>query len=103
MDEIERKYGPSFYDRVDINFSDQKRKNYFKDFIANNHPRRICDYPVIDILFIDGIKFRLGDNYWLLFRFSGTEPLLRLYCEAPSKELLIATLNWAKNFVQSVS
>ena len=30
----------------------------------------------------DGFKFHLADQSWLLIRFSGTEPVLRLYCEA---------------------
>jgi hypothetical protein len=37
------------------------------------------------VITTDGVKLRLGPSHWLMLRFSGTEPLLRLYCEAPSE------------------
>ena len=54
-----------------------------------------------EVIRIDGIKLRLGTNHWLMLRFSGTEPLLRLYCEAPNQEKLQKTLAWAKDFAES--
>ena len=99
LDEIQQEFGPSFYDRIDINFPDNNKKNNLKDFIFKNVPQEICNYPIKGVSTIDGIKLRIDDNYWLLFRFSGTEPLLRLYCEAPSSELLNKTLDWSKNFI----
>ena len=99
LDEIQQEFGPSFYDRVDINFPDNNKKNNLKNFIFKNVPQEICNYPIKGVSTIDGIKLRIDDNYWLLFRFSGTEPLLRLYCEAPSSELLNKTLDWSKNFI----
>ena len=102
LDEIQKKYGPSFYNRIDIDFSNQSKKNIVENYITQNIPKFICDYPVKNVSKIDGIKLRLNDNHWLLFRFSGTEPLLRLYCEAPSEEILINSLNWSKNFIKDV-
>ena len=58
---------------------------------------------MLDISEIDGIKLRLNDNYWVLFRFSGTEPLLRLYCEAPSRRELDKTLRWCKDFINEIN
>jgi phosphomannomutase len=40
--------------------------------------------PVLDIVRADGVKFLLADDAWLLLRPSGTEPLVRVYAEAPS-------------------
>ena len=48
---------------------------------------------------IDGIKLRMDNNFWLLFRFSGTEPLLRLYCEATSEKNLNQILEWSQKFI----
>ena len=56
----------------------------------------IAGKKVIDCNKIDGYKFRLVDQSWLMIRFSGTEPVLRLYCEAPNLEQVHETLNWAK-------
>ena len=51
---------------------------------------------------IDGVKLRLGPSHWLMLRFSGTEPLLRLYCEAPSSEQVETVLAWAKSFATAI-
>ena len=48
---------------------------------------------------LDGVKLRIDKNFWLLFRFSGTEPLLRLYCEAPKESYLIEVLEWGQEFI----
>ena len=50
----------------------------------------------------DGVKLRLGPNHWLMLRFSGTEPLLRLYCEAPTPERVAEVLAWARQLAEAV-
>ncbi len=102
LDKIQRIYGPSFYDRIDIDFPDHSKKNVLKKNILNDIPKYICDYPVKNVSHQDGIKLRIDNNYWVLFRFSGTEPLLRLYCEAPSEDSLKDTLNWSKKFIKNL-
>ena len=57
--------------------------------------------PVQEVIKTDGIKLRLGASHWLMLRFSGTEPLLRLYCEAPDAERVGAVLAWAKQFAEA--
>jgi len=102
LDNIQGNYGPSFYERIDINFPDNSKKNLLKNYIADNIPKYICNNEVKNISHLDGIKLRIDNNYWVLFRFSGTEPLLRLYCEAPSEESLKNTLHWSKNFIKNI-
>ena len=63
---------------------------------------KIVNYKVKEPIFTDGLKLRLGENHWLMFRFSGTEPLLRIYCEAPTNEDLDSALNWAKEFAEKI-
>jgi phosphomannomutase len=99
LDEIQKDFGPSFYKRIDIKFPNQSEKNYIKEFIINNIPENINNHNLISISKIDGIKLRINKNFWLLFRFSGTEPLLRLYCEAPKVSYLDEVLEWAQEFI----
>jgi len=57
--------------------------------LAQEHTRapiRLGDYPVVRISELDGTKFLLANDNWALLRFSGTEPLLRLFAEADSPE-----------------
>ena len=71
--------------------------------LQNNLPQQIAQKKVIQCDTKDGYKFRLEDQSWLLIRFSGTEPVLRLYCEASSTEEVQTTLAWAKTWAESLS
>jgi phosphomannomutase len=53
-------------------------------------------------LTIDGYKFDLSDGSWLLIRFSGTEPVLRLYSEAPTLDRVHQILNWIQKQLKVV-
>tara|TARA_B100000886_G_scaffold56481_1_gene34627 strand:- start:217 stop:1701 length:1485 start_codon:yes stop_codon:yes gene_type:complete len=99
LDQIQIDFGPSFYKRIDIKFPNQAEKNYVKEFIINNIPNKINNHSIVNISKIDGIKLRINKNFWLLFRFSGTEPLLRLYCESPKESYLDEVLEWGQKFI----
>ncbi len=99
LDEIQKRFGPSYYDRIDIKLSNFSDRNMLESFIVGNLPEAIYGYKIINVSELDGIKVRMRDNYWVLFRFSGTEPLLRIYCEAFSKEYLKDTLDWSRKFI----
>ena len=99
LDKIKKDFGPSFYKRIDIKFPNQSEKNSVEEFIIHNIPEKINNHKLKSILKIDGIKLRINKNFWLLFRFSGTEPLLRLYCEAPQEPFLNEVLEWGQKFV----
>ena len=65
--------------------------------LATTPPQEVAGAAVQEVITTDGVKLRLGPNHWLMLRFSGTEPLLRLYCEAPSEERVAGVLAWAKH------
>ena len=100
LDEIQEIFGPSFYRRIDIKFPNISEKDIFKKFINDNIPSEICGHKIKEISKIDGLKLRMDNNFWLLFRFSGTEPLLRIYCEATSENNLNQVLEWSKKFIK---
>jgi len=60
----------------------------------------IAGYPVKRISHNDGAKFYLENDNWLLLRFSGTEPLLRIFAEADSEEKVNALIGWAEKLVE---
>ena len=102
LDQIQENFGPSFYRRIDIKFPNQSEKEILEKYIKNNIPSKICGYTVMNVSNIDGIKLRMDNNFWLLFRFSGTEPLLRLYCEAKSENDLNEVLEWSQKYINKV-
>ncbi len=74
-----------YYDRIDTRFPDEKRPEA-KARLDAAEPEVIAGYPVEEIVTFDGYKYDLGDNGWLLIRFSGTESIIRVYCEVTEKE-----------------
>ncbi len=92
----------SHYDRIDLHLPNLEVKDKLQALLQTQPPQRVLDTPVDKLQTIDGFKFHLGNMGWLLIRFSGTEPLLRIYCESTSPERVQATLNWAKAWAEAV-
>jgi phosphomannomutase len=92
------KVGPHFYDRIDTTI-DANQKEAILKRIKENHPKKIGKWDVDDVNMTDGFKFILNDGSWLLIRFSGTEPLVRIYSEALSKEQVHILLTEGKKLI----
>jgi alpha-D-glucose phosphate-specific phosphoglucomutase len=89
------KVGPHYYNRVDIKFPEVERKKIIERVC--NHPLGTMDgAKVLKLDTADGYRFMLADNSWLLIRFSGTEPLLRIYCETNTPERALRLLQIGK-------
>ncbi len=67
--------------------------------VAETEISHIGPYPVKHISTMDGIKFTLENDNWLLLRFSGTEPVLRMFAEADTLEKAQELLDYLKQFV----
>ncbi|WP_338824607.1 Phosphoglucomutase [Moorella humiferrea] len=82
--DLQRRYGRLVSRRLDLEVTPE-----VKDRILNQlpslSPAKIGGVPVTGRLTVDGVKFLLEDGSWVLLRPSGTEPLLRLYVEAPDE------------------
>ncbi len=79
------KVGPHYYHRRDFHFPEEKRQSII-DSINRRRPDRIEGSKVARFDTLDGFRFTLRDKSWLLIRFSGTEPLFRIYAESGSPE-----------------
>jgi alpha-D-glucose phosphate-specific phosphoglucomutase len=85
LDYLYSKVGPHYYDRTDFHISKGKRQTIFNR-LTSLSMNTIADTKVNKIDTTDGFRFLLDDESWLLIRFSGTEPLVRIYAEAGSPE-----------------
>ena len=83
LDYLYSKVGPHYYQRVDVKFPEGERQAII-GLIRDNSPNSIAGLKVVRVDTADGFRFVLADNSWLLIRFSGTEPLLRIYAEGNS-------------------
>ncbi len=89
------KVGPHHYDRVDVTF-DPAQRDEIRQRIQVAGPSTLGGKPVLGIDETDGVRFMLEGGYWALVRFSGTEPLLRIYAEAESPASVAAILDEAR-------
>ncbi len=83
LDYLYSKVGPHYYQRVDLEFPEAERQT-ITNRIKHNLPQSIDGVKVIKTNTTDGFHFTLADTTWLLIRFSGTEPVLRIYAESSS-------------------
>ena len=81
-----------YYRRIDVRFPPEKRPEARARLEAAN-PVEIAGLSVTGKVTLDGYKFELGDTGWLLIRFSGTEPIIRVYCELTDRSLVQPVLD----------
>jgi len=103
--DLQKEYGPHYYGRRDLHISEDVKQQAIQR-ARSDDTKRLGSYSVLTKENLDGIKFFLdaptgdkGAEAWVLFRASGTEPLLRVYAEAASPELVNEILGTAETFV----
>jgi alpha-D-glucose phosphate-specific phosphoglucomutase len=84
LDYLYSKVGPHYYQRRDFSFPKDQRQAITKS-VGDNLPQSIDGVKVTKINTSDGFHLTLADTSWLLIRFSGTEPVLRVYAESNSQ------------------
>ena len=96
LDYLFSKLGPHYYDRLDVPFSPENRRATEKR-VGTQQPDALGGSRVVSRDETDGVRFMLEDGAWLLIRFSGTEPLLRIYAEAASEDEVKRLLDEGRN------
>ena len=105
--DLQLEFGPHFYGRRDLHIEEEIKKDAIRR-ARDEGTQKLGRYRVLKKENLDGIKFFLdaptngkGAEAWILFRASGTEPLLRAYSEASSPELVAEILSDGEKFVRS--
>src|SRR5437868_11026404 len=103
--DLQRDFGKHFYGRLDMHIPSALKESAIRR--AHNGVTHMGKYNVERTAKLDGVKFYLdaptgcgGADAWVLLRASGTEPLLRIYSEAASPELVQEILRDAEGFVR---
>ncbi len=89
-DLFEKVGGEHFYNRIDTPFEGDKQEKIDKILAAN--PETLGGLKVTKLVTVDGFQFHLEDGGWMLIRFSGTEPIIRVYCETMHADKVEAIL-----------
>lgn len=90
--EMHEEFGEFYFGRRDIH-TEVARGRALVESLALKPPASIGNYNVESVETLDGTKLVFGDESWLLFRQSGTEPVLRIYSEATSVEKMQTLLD----------
>jgi len=93
--DLEGKVGPHFYDRLDLEYPASERDHIMGKVEAAS-PRHLANILVSEIDDRDGLRYILQDGSWALIRLSGTEPVLRIYAEAVSPEIVALLIEECK-------
>jgi phosphomannomutase len=88
VEDLVNKYGPVHYQRIDLRLSHPIAKAQMSHQLTEETPPEIGGEKVIEVKTLDGVKFILEDDSWLLIRPSGTEPVLRVYAEGRTPEMV---------------
>lgn len=84
-EEIEERYGKIFMEERDYKFNQEKKDRIRKILLEEKKLPQI-PYEIDHVSYLDGCKVYFANGGWVTARFSGTEPLLRIFCEMPEDE-----------------
>ncbi|MFQ3580386.1 MAG: phosphoglucomutase/phosphomannomutase family protein [Chloracidobacterium sp.] len=98
--DIAAEFGHFAYDRRDLTLDHIEQGIAFIERLTADPPARIAGDTVCAVGTLDGVKLHFADESWLLFRASGTEPLVRVYSEATTTEKMQALLDFGEQLVR---
>ena len=96
---LHNEFGEHHYGRVDLELRPGQKERALAYF-AGSKLTRVLDWPVVRQEDLDGVKAYLGDVGWVMVRASGTEPMLRIYCETSRAETTRRVLEEVSSLVQ---
>lgn len=103
VENLQREVGPVFYERTDIRLKHPVAKERMVQNLVDEPPQELGGEKIVEVCTRDGVKYILGDDSWLLIRPSGTEPVLRIYAEGRSREMVKALLTYGNQIAENVS
>jgi phosphomannomutase len=103
VDDLIKDVGPAFYQRNDLRLNYPVAKDKMTTFLADNAPASIGGETIVKVLTTDGVKYFLKDDSWLLIRPSGTEPVLRVYAEGRSPEMVKALMGYGEHVAATIT
>ncbi len=89
--------GPAHYQRVDLRLAKPISKDRMVERLTDSAPDSIGGVKIDEVSTMDGAKYILEDDSWLLIRPSGTEPVLRVYAEARETAMVEALLDYGRS------
>ncbi len=92
--------GPAHYARKDLRLARPVSKAAMTKHLTESVPATIGGVEVAQVDTLDGVKYVMADDAWLLIRPSGTEPVLRVYAEAGRQDMVTALLGFGQKMAE---
>ncbi len=102
VNELLEEVGPVEYERADLRLSRPVAKQEMAELLINQAPTKIGAQKVSEITSLDGVKYIMADDSWLLIRPSGTEPVLRVYAEGRNPEMVKDLLAFGQRIASDI-
>jgi phosphomannomutase len=103
VEDLQKEVGPVVYERTDLRLKAPVAKEKMTEKLIHDAPQSIGGERVLEVSTLDGVKYILADDSWLLIRPSGTEPVLRVYAEGRSEEMMKALLKFGEGIASSIA
>jgi phosphomannomutase len=100
--DLQKEFGASAYDRIDMHYPLEKREKLIET-LRSQPPKQLLGVPLATIKDSDGVKYIAKDGSWLMFRTSGTEPIIRIYSEASNAARVKKLLEHGKSLALKIA
>jgi phosphomannomutase len=101
VEDIHRDVGPAHYERSDLRLRHPVNKKEMVTRLCDDAPPQIAGLGVQEVSTLDGVKYLMDDESWLLIRPSGTEPVLRVYAEGTTPEVVKGLMDYGEQIARS--
>lgn len=102
LHDLHREFGEFYFGRRDLHMPVSRGQELVSKLVEDS-PNSFAGESVTEVQTLDGAKLIFGDESWVLFRQSGTEPVLRIYAEATSVEKMKALLDAGEEIAQQMT
>ena len=103
VEDLQKEVGPVYYDRIDLRLKYPVAKEKMVSMLVNQPPTDIGGEKLAQVSTMDGVKYIFNDDSWLLIRPSGTEPVLRVYAEGRTEEMVRELLKYGRSIADNVA
>jgi phosphomannomutase len=98
LGDITARYGAAYMAEFDVKFSEEKKRELVKLLFEDKQLPDLGE-KVARVSYEDGCKLYFENGGWIIMRFSGTEPLLRIFCEMPTEAAAEGCVGRAREFL----
>ncbi len=101
VERLDQEFGSLVMVEQNLSFTEAVKQKINDRILVNREMARF-EEPIANISYLDGVKIYFGNGGWLVARFSGTEPLLRIFAEMPTEAKARETIRTFENFLEAL-